>query len=201
MEGQVRVMLLALEARLGRNLSAREPIVIFMPEYVAYLLNRKEVGQDGKTEYERCKGKKATVLGIEFGEKLLYKVKPKEKKEGINSRWEYGIFVGVRRKSGEVWIAIKDRILGARSIKRIPKEERWSKDNLEWVTRVPWNRYRDAGDADGALPEGVPVEARSSEPAGDLGPRVVVQTRHPAPREFQIRKEDAEKFGYTKNWE
>ena len=67
-----------------------------MPEYAAYLLNRKTVGLDGKTSYERCEGKKATVLGIEFGEKLPCKVKPQVKQEKINSRWECAIFMGVR---------------------------------------------------------------------------------------------------------
>ena len=81
-------------------MSAREPIVTFVPEYAAYLLNRMEIGKDGKTAYERCKGKKATVLGIKFGERLLYKVKPQIKNEKINSRWGYGITIGVRRRSG-----------------------------------------------------------------------------------------------------
>ena len=79
LEGQLRVMLLAFESRIGREVNAKEPIVTFMPEYAAYLLNRREQGKDGKTSYERCRGKRATVLGIEFGEKWLYKVRPKEK--------------------------------------------------------------------------------------------------------------------------
>ena len=52
-----------------------------------------------------------------------------------------GIFVGIRKKSNEVWIAIKDSIVTARSVRRIPIEKRWSEDCLTWVTRVPWNRY------------------------------------------------------------
>jgi len=43
-EGQLRATLLALEARVGRELNAKEPIVTFMPEYSAYLLNRRDVG-------------------------------------------------------------------------------------------------------------------------------------------------------------
>ena len=35
-------------------------------------MNRLEVSVDGKTEYERCKEKKAEVLGLEFGEKVLW---------------------------------------------------------------------------------------------------------------------------------
>ena len=80
LEGHLRTLLLALEGRLGKRVDAREPIVTFMPEYAAYLMNRLEVGKDGKTAYERTTGKKATVLGIEFGEKLLFKVR-------LRKRW------------------------------------------------------------------------------------------------------------------
>ena len=64
------------------------------------MLNRLEVGKDGKTAIERCKGKSATVMGVEFGEKVLYKKKPGQKSEKINSRWSLGIFVGVRSQIG-----------------------------------------------------------------------------------------------------
>ena len=45
------------------------------------------------------------MLGIEFGEKLLYKVKKDAKMPKAREIWEYGIFVGVKRRSGEVWLA------------------------------------------------------------------------------------------------
>ena len=47
-------------------------------------------------------------MGIEFGEKLLYKRKSQAKADKINPRWEYGVFVGVRARSGELWIATLD---------------------------------------------------------------------------------------------
>ena len=199
LEGQVRVMLLALEGRLGKSLSAREPIVNFMPEYAAYLLNRKEVGQDGKTSYERCKGKKATVLGIEFGEKLLYKVKPKDKQEKINSRWEYAIFIGVRRRSGELWVAVKDSVFAVRSVRRIPVEERWNEDCIKWVNRAPWNRYKGDEYADGEVPEQVTAQSDPATAVNTGGGTVIIETRHRMPREFYIKKSDADKFGYTRN--
>ncbi len=39
-----------------------------MVEYAAFLLNRFEVGHDGKTTYERLKGTRMARQGIEFGE-------------------------------------------------------------------------------------------------------------------------------------
>ena len=69
-EGHLRVLLLELESRIGEEVDASEPIVTFMPEYAAYLLNRLEVGKDGKTAYERSKGKTGSVVGVELGEKV-----------------------------------------------------------------------------------------------------------------------------------
>ena len=67
-EGGIRALLLGLESRIGRRIDARESIIGFIPEYAAYLLNTLTSGEDEKTPYERMKGKKAIVLGIEFGE-------------------------------------------------------------------------------------------------------------------------------------
>ena len=49
--------MLEFESRIGEEVDAREPIMTFISEYAAYLMNRLEVGKDGKTAYERVKGK------------------------------------------------------------------------------------------------------------------------------------------------
>ena len=55
-------------------------VVNFIPGCASYLMNRSEVGKEGKVAYDRAKGKKPIVVGVEFGEKLLY-----AKLEKINS--------------------------------------------------------------------------------------------------------------------
>ena len=55
-EGHLRALFLAFEKRINCKLDSRERIVSFMPEYAAYLMNRLEIGKDGKTAYERTKG-------------------------------------------------------------------------------------------------------------------------------------------------
>ena len=190
-EGGIRALLLGLQERLGRKIDARERIVSFIPEYVAYLLNRLSQGEDGKVPYERIRGKKPTILGLEFGEKLLYKVKRGSKLEKINERWEHGIFLGVRRKSNELWIGTKDGIESVRSVKRIPVEQRWGEDCVNWIRWAPWRRYKDAVEADGDLPEGVPAE-EIIEAKNNRG-TVIIETKARAPREFYISKKDIEK--------
>eukprot|EP00973_Karenia_brevis_P068133 9478035-Karenia_brevis.AAC.1 len=63
---------MGLEERLGREADARERIVALIPAYAAYLYNRLHRGDGGKVPYARVKGKKPSVVGIEFGEQILY---------------------------------------------------------------------------------------------------------------------------------
>ena len=59
LEGQLGVLLLAFESRTGGEVSAREHIITLIPDYAAYFSNRRAQDKDGKTGYERCKGKGA----------------------------------------------------------------------------------------------------------------------------------------------
>ena len=73
MQGQIRVMRSALESRLGVILDAEHVVWTWLVEYAGYLVNRGEVGHDGKTAYERSKGKVGKLPGFEFMESVLWK--------------------------------------------------------------------------------------------------------------------------------
>ena len=199
-EGLIRTLMSACQERMGTRIKLEEKIVIFMAEYAAYLINRLEVGKDGKTAYERCWGKRATVLAIEFGEKLLWKVRQKNRLEKLNPRWEYGVFVGVKATSGEVWAATREGLHTVRSVRRIPLEERWNKTNKDSVKHVPWNKSGEDPAADGDLPGALEGTTAGAVAAGSMDrPRViVVNTKEVAPREFYIKKKDVEAYGHTK---
>ena len=68
------------------------------------------------------------MLGIKFGQKLLYKVRPKGKDQKILARWQHGILIGVRRRMRELRTAVKDNVYAVRSVRRIPEEHRWGED-------------------------------------------------------------------------
>jgi hypothetical protein len=114
------------------------------------------VAADGKTAYERCKGKKTEIIGLEFGEKVLWKIPVKgPKMEKLNARWGSGIFIGVRTKSCELIVAdeAEQGIVCVRTVWRVPLEQRWSAEHLAWIRADPWNRGRDDADVDGEVPE------------------------------------------------
>ena len=119
-----------MEAKLGHELDVRERIIAFLPEYAAYLLNRFKKGEDGKVAYERLRGKKPFVYGLEFGEKCFYQLKGGSKMAKMRPRYGEGIFVGVRRHSNQLMICTLSGIVLARDAKRMPFEDRWVEDCL-----------------------------------------------------------------------
>jgi hypothetical protein len=70
---QVRAMKIALSENIGADILDDAPVVSWMSEYAAFLLRRHLVGPDGRTAYERCKGRGDRNRLIEFGEVVLYK--------------------------------------------------------------------------------------------------------------------------------
>ena len=64
------------------------------------------------------------------------------------------MFIGVRRQSGEIIVLDKESkaVKYVRTVRRVPEEQRWNQEHLEWVKVVPWNRGKDDPEADGEEP-------------------------------------------------
>ena len=111
-EEQRRTMRSALEARLGVKWDYDHAVWAWMAEYASYLLNRFEVGHDGKTSYERCKGKRAKVLGLEFGESVWWKRRSEGGGLGkLVARWEEGVLLGCKAITVEIIIGTLEGII------------------------------------------------------------------------------------------
>ena len=107
------------------RIDLRHPILSWMVAHAGYIITHFEIGKDGRTAYERLKGK-ATVKDLcEFGEKILYM--PLKVSGGLASaeaRYKPGIWLGIDERSSEVFVGTDEgKIVGARSVKRVPVEE------------------------------------------------------------------------------
>ena len=112
-QGVVRTLRSALEWRWGVKLEVNHLVWPWLVEYASFLLTRFEVGKDGKTSYERAKGKTAKVQGMEFGEGAWWK----KRREGgplakLTCMWQDGIYLGVKGSTGEVIIGDEKGVLG-----------------------------------------------------------------------------------------
>ena len=82
---------------------------------------------DGKTAYERQKGRKCKQEVLPFAEKVMYK-KLKDsgaRKQILESQWEEGLWLGHHSTSNEVLIGTRTGVVRAWAIRRKVEEERW----------------------------------------------------------------------------
>jgi hypothetical protein len=76
MQGQLRTMRSALETCWGYQIPDDHAIINWMVEHSSVVLNKCEVGHDGKTPHERLKVKKTFILTLEFSEKVHFRHNP-----------------------------------------------------------------------------------------------------------------------------
>ena len=137
------------------------------------------------------------MLGIEFAEQIMWKKKVAgvtQKK--LESPWRHGMFLGVKKASGEMVVADEDgKYVVCRTVKKLPDESKWKLKGLDWVRFVPWNLGSEDREADGDGPAtqvqhgpGVPMTELQAEE---------VKTKPVSIREPKMYRRHFEEFGST----
>ena len=141
---QIRVMRHALQQKLGAVLPGPHPVTCWLVEHASDLLNKYQLGDDGRTAYYRLRGKPWRHDAVEFGEKIHYKVNlknlPREQK--LEPRWEEGFFLGVKWRTGECWVGTSSGIARASAIRRVGGHRRWDAEGLLRIKGVPWDHVQ-----------------------------------------------------------
>ena len=137
-EGLVRTMKFALEKRLGVQISSSHPLMAWIVEHAAETLNRFHVGPDGRTPFERIKGKAYKGEVVEFG-RIIYHRHPGRVEGGsMEPRWSEGVWLGKTAKSDENIISDETgRIVKAGGISLKTDIESWDRDVIMGVKVFP----------------------------------------------------------------
>ena len=101
----------------------------WLVEHVSDLVTKYLQGADGKTGYQRPFGKQVHEEGLEFGERVMYRVrKTQDMNVVLDARWQTGVWLG------RTWGTINHRIattsremIEVRAVHRAPKIERWTR--------------------------------------------------------------------------
>ena len=103
--GFVRTLKVALERSYGK-IDQKHVIVPWLIEYAGTVATLFEVGADGRTAYQRQRGKRYNQPLAPFGECVHYLPLDRErgKKAKLRPKWSHGIFLGVRVGTGELFI-------------------------------------------------------------------------------------------------
>ena len=95
-EGQIRVLKDAFETRVWTPIPSNHSILAWLVEFARTVINRYEVGRDGKTPFERFRGKQSRSIGLEFGEKVNFRrAAVGARMPKLVSLWSDGVFLGV----------------------------------------------------------------------------------------------------------
>ena len=196
-QGQIRVLRDALGMRLQTEIMSSHNILSWLVEFAGVLINRYEVGRDGKTPHERLRGKQSRLLGLEFGEKLNFRRSPiGTKMAKLDTLWSDGVFLGYRTASGEIVVGTADGVYKTRTVKRKAQEHRWDKQNLDMVGGVPWRTSPgEQEEADGVMPA---VDIGMELPEVPIE-RPPVEEKKIIPRRLYIKVGDIQRFGATVN--
>ena len=200
-EGMVRTMKLDLEEKLGVPIPCAHPIMSWMVEHAAETLNRYLVGEDGKTPYERLRGKKYRGEMYEFGRWMMHRFPGKPEGGSMQPRWAEGVWLGKAVSSDEHVIGMADgTIVKARSVTRKMESQSWNREAVLGVSVPSWKGARRAGEevrrAEGAV-EGA---ARVLDmPEVEEGPARATASYEPVPRDLYVKPQNLQDFGYTKD--
>ena len=99
-QGQIRTLRSALEARIGAEINPTGPIFAWLIGHAANIINLFEIGKDGRVPYQRLRGRKMHTELVEFGECVCYQPLKHLELGKAESRWESGVFLGFKLNSG-----------------------------------------------------------------------------------------------------
>lgn len=192
-QGLIRTLRSSVEDKWSVKLPTDHAIWPWLAEYAGYLLTRAEVGKDGRTAYERLKGKKARLQGHEFAEAVYWKRRPEGGPLGkLTCLWNEGVYLGVKPTTGELIIGDERGVWRTRTTRRRCESERWAQENVKKIAGVPWKTHPDDSNADGE-------DLKMDVTVMDAQYREVVSRNamDNVPKSAQITKQDLEQLGYT----
>ena len=200
--GQVRTMRAALQGNLGVTLDYRTPALRWMIDYAGVLLTRFQVGEDGRTGYERLKGRRFRKEIVEFGEQVMYEVRPGARKGKLEAKFEIGTYLGLATNSHEAYVADEAGMVHTtKTIKRRPVEERWNAQAVMAVKSLPWDlRPEDPEEDNGEDQEAhqddnIGEEDQEKHQEGQIEPPSEPEKKRP--RSWYITKQLLNKHGFT----
>ena len=198
-EYHVRSMKSALDERLGSSILADSNILPWMIEFSSVLINRYLVGKDGKTAYERLKGKSSKMLGFEFAEMVHFRRIPLPGRLGkLESLWMTGLLIGYKASTGEYMVANDEGAFRTRNLLRKPFEERWDRKAVEDIKYTPWrvkdpNPKRNAPETRDRHEPSIDIQVDTTIDAGLPAPAAAEQI----PRRVYLTKSLLGKYGMT----
>ena len=152
-ENLARTLLSSLNAQCEHTFGGADVVVVWLVRYYGQMLNRFRRGPDGKTAYERRKGRAFQRKVPPLGEKILYQLPGiTSRSHGparVEPRREDGVYFGLSDRADVVYIGKSDgSVARARAPKRREATARHDLPFLQRLTARAWDPPRFGGPGD-----------------------------------------------------
>lgn len=194
--GYVRVFKDMIEDKTGQKIPTGAIILQWLIRWAAMLHSRYSRGSDGRTAYERQRGRKCQLEVIPFGEKVHYKKLADDKRNKLECQWEPGIWLGHARGSNEVLVGTRNGVVRAWAIRRNTEEERWSATDIHDMQGTPARPNPNMPGHDVPILISIPAGDGQAQPEETRTPRTETE-----PRRTYLKARDFEAHGYTQGCE
>ena len=137
--GYAKVLKSQIEEEAKIKLDGTDVIVQWIVRWAAMLPSRFLKGKDGKTAFQRRRGRKCEIPTEKMGEKVWYKeLKGKDDTKGkFETDWKEGLWLGHARSSNEIVIGTREGVVRAWAIRKMPREEQWDGELIKGMKGTP----------------------------------------------------------------
>ena len=188
---QIRTLRSALQRNLQCVIDRNHMVITWLVRYAATLITVYHVGKDGKTAYQRRKGKTMRQPLVDFCEKVMCKPlsNKHDKQNKLDEKFYDGIYLGFIQRNGEYIIGTEEGIDRARTIRRHTPDKQWDPEFVNKIKGVPWDLKGEAETHIKMAPEfdDEAIARIESKPA-PIAPQV---------RRFKIYPRDFKDIGFT----
>ena len=201
--GQLRTMKIGLEARLKCKIESDWHILQWLSELAPELMNRCQVGRDGRTAFYRLRGKDSKKAIVEIGEQVMAKPlrgKKSNRKVSLKDRWVFATWVGIDTRTNEHVVVLGDggAAIRVRTVLRRATSDRWNPEAIKAIRATPRTPNPENPDQERAHPERdtrtrkIEINEEGADIPMDYGNHKPAKAR-----EFKITKGILDKFGLT----
>ena len=189
----VRTLKDQVEYKYGHRIPSEHPFLVWLINHAGNLLSRYHLDVDGKTPYERLKGKKFGKVMYPIGQCVHYLplVSKSQKLNKLEPKWSDGVFLGMKETTSEYLVGTNKGVVRTRSIKLKPPSEQYDWEFLKDMVGFPWQPTpKDSAVTD--IPT-VIMEPTSAGAHVEKSPL----PEDPVPRQLCVNKGLLVKYGYT----
>ena len=141
----LRTMRSDLESRLGAQVPIQHPVMSWLVRHVGFNHTAFVKGPDGRTPWERVRGRPYSQRLYHFAERVHWKLPSKgpraQPRGNASDRWQSGVYLGNEYEANSYIVSLGDTTVAARAVMRYPGPERWSRESVQAISAHPWSGH------------------------------------------------------------